>query len=450
MKRMIRVTISFICVMLYIILMALPVYAMDEPDSDPSFSNIKANVNLIEEGDVLIYGLYDIPYETIPDNDASETYILRLIDTDGTTQLGAVRVYPYSEFDNGYNDGAFSFYFAASDNLTINQQYTLRISQSPSYFATPRSWEYTMPDTAWTSSTEQTDNQAELAINIATLASKLETKYDVTLLEDSPGGTILSSPEGATYFRGAIYGLQLMCPDMFMMQVLAFDTNARSWTTAHFDDYSTQFDDTFIGDAEDALATASDIPIDMLMFIIAGIPIIGGAIWLSKVKFGAVEPGYVIIPLMLILFVSMGWMEVALFALCNQIFIMFIGYVWFYKSSSDVSGKGLSFVAFTWVMSTILCLVLEGSWLGTTENTVINDLTAFNFQSVANIATMPVSALYFFRGIFRMLLWDYSFYTGDYTFLRYLWLAVFNSPIVYMFSRDFVHVTANVLSFLRR
>ena len=101
---------------------AASVFATDPPTSDPTISDVKANVNLIETGDVLIYGLYNIPYsvEDLPPDDASKTYLIRLMGTDGTTQLGVVR--PFPQFDSGYNKGVYGFYFSATDNLTVDQQ----------------------------------------------------------------------------------------------------------------------------------------------------------------------------------------------------------------------------------------------------------------------------------------------------------------------------------------
>ena len=109
----------------------VPIFALatSNPDSTPTISNIKANRYLIESGDVLIYGEYDIPYASLPDESAADTYIFRLLDIDGSTELGAVAPFPL--FDNGYNEGVFGFYFSASDNLTWGEAYTVRISQNP-------------------------------------------------------------------------------------------------------------------------------------------------------------------------------------------------------------------------------------------------------------------------------------------------------------------------------
>jgi len=425
---------------------AIPVFATDPPDSTPTVSNIKANVNLLETGDVLIYGLYNIPYTTLPDDDAGKTYVLILIDTDNVTQLGVIRPYAYMEMDNGYNIGAFSFRFSASDNLTVDQPYTVRISQNPTYFETPEFWDYSMPTSGWTDETSQEDNQTELMINVLELAQELEIAHDITLLEDSAGGTVLSSPYGETYFRGAIYGIQAMAPDLFLVQAITWDTSDRDWTTEQFDEYDARFSGTFIGTATDNTSGTYDVDTGTMMSLLFGIPIIGGALIVSQIKWRKLEPGYIVGAVVIILLALMGWIQSALFATIYQLLALYIGYLWFYARAGDtLGGKMLSFLIFAWVSSTVICLIVEGSWIGSAENTVINDLAAFTTLKIGGLATLPVPNLHFFRGIFRILLWDYSFYTGDFALFRYLWLGVFGGTAVYCFIRDFAPVIANFL-----
>lgn len=434
-------------ILLWLIWFAIPVFATGPPDSTPTVSDIKANVNLLETGDILIYGLYNIPYSPPPDDDAGKTYILTLIDTDGVTQLGSIRPFAYIEMDNGYNMGVFSFRFSASDNLTVDQPYIIRIKQNPSYFETPEYWDYSMALSGWTDATSQEANQAELMINVLEFAQELEIAYSLSILEDSPGGTVLSSPEGETYFRGAIYGIQAMAPDLFLVQTItSWDTGDRAWTTDKFDEYGSRFSGTFIGAATDNTSGTYGVDTGTMMSLLFGIPIIGGAFIVSQIKWHKLEPAYIIGVVVIILLALMGWIQYALFAMIYQLLALYIGYLWFYARAGDtLGGKMLSFLIFAWFTSTVICLIVEGSWVGGTENTVINDLAAFTTLKIGGLATIPVPNLQFFRGIFRVLLWDYSFYTGDFAILRYLWLGVFGGTAIYCFIRDFAPVIANFL-----
>lgn len=429
-----------------VILLALvvPVFATNPPDSNPSVSDIKANVNLIETGDVLIYGQYNIPYADLPPDDASKTYAFSLMDTDSTTELGAVM--PFPRFDSGYNEGGFGLYFSAADNLTVDQSYIIRISQNPAFFDSPQSYDYSMLLSAWTSANTSDDNQIELTLNIIALAEDLEAAHDETLLESSVGGTVLSDPVGETYFRGAIYGLQAMAPDLFLVQSLTWDTDDKDWETTEFDSYGTRFSGTFIGTAADNTSATFGLDTPTFMGLFFALPIILGAVVVSSIKFKKAEPGYLVAALVLILVALMGWVEIALFALVYQLMAMYIGYLWFYSRTGDSFGsKMFSYLAFVWVLSTMICLAVEGSWLGTAERTVINDLSAITVLKIGGLVPIPAPNLFFFRGVFRLLLWDYSFYTGMYEIFRWLWLAVFTGAAVWGVFEKFAPVFANFL-----
>lgn len=112
-----------------------------------------------------------------------------------------------------------------------------------------------------------------------------------------------------------------------------------------------------------------------------------------------------------------------------------------------MSPKFFAFLAWVWISSTIICLIIEGTWIGSAENTIINDLTAFGAFKIGGIASIPVPNLLFFRGVFRILLWDFSFYTGAFEVIRYIWLVVFTGSAIYGLSREFVPVVANFLKF---
>ena len=329
-KTIIRIAV-ILAIVSYPLVFASLVYATDPPDSDPTISNVNANINLIESGDVLIYGEHNIPYAALPAEDADDTYIFRLIDTDNSTHLGAIL--PFTQLDNGYNEGGFSFYFTASDNLTTDQQYIIRISQNPANFDSPQHYDYVMPLSAWTSSVTQDDNQVELTLNIISMAQNLESAHDATLLESSAGGTVLSDPTGERYFRGIIYGIQLMAPDLFLVQVLTIDTADRLWTTDQFDQYEGRFTGTWLGTTTANTSATFGTTTPTLMTMVFLLPIILGAIVISAIKFRKVDPAFMVAALALIATVLMGWMSTAVFATIYQLFAIYVGYLWFYARS---------------------------------------------------------------------------------------------------------------------
>lgn len=321
-----RILAGVVLVIMQMAVFATPARAMDPPDSEPSVNYVKVNTYLIEEGDQLIYGEYNIPYGTIPDDPAEDTFVFRLMD--GTTEIAQIR--PFCMMDNGYNKGVFAFYFPASNNITWDVAYTIRISKNPAYFTTANSTDYTMPLTAYTWATEQETNQLQLAVNLLAEAQRLTTEYSsdgYTFTEDSAGGTVLSSPTGETYFRGAIYGVQAMAPDLFLVQVLGYNTADTSWTTDYGDNMTDKFAGTFVGDNTTAVAEEFGLSTGSLMGMIFTLPVVVGFVIVSFLKYRRGEPGFIASALVLAMSTLMGWFPIALFASIYQAFGIYLAWV---------------------------------------------------------------------------------------------------------------------------
>jgi len=107
--------------------------------------------------------------------------------------------------------------------------------------------------------------------------------------------------------------------------------------------------------------------------------------------------------------------------------------------------KFMNFLAMSWFLSILICLVLEGSYLGAAENTVINDLSLFTTLKIGGLVPIPAPNIYFFRGVFRLLTWDYSFYSDGYEVIRYFWMCTLSPGAVWGIGSVFVPVFANFL-----
>lgn len=329
-KKIFRILIALCLVFLPLLVFSVPAFALDNPDTSPNISHVKANRYLLESGDALIYGDYDIPYATPPDTGADSAYIFTL--RDGSTIIGSVT--PYAMMDNGYNEGIFAFYFSASDNLTWGTKYTIRIAQNPSQFASPQTWDFVMPSTAYTSASDQDTNQSQLKINIILAAQRLQTVYSsdgYTFLDTSAAGTVLSSPTGETYFRGVIYGIQAMASDLFNVQILDLYTTAREWTTDLADNYSSRLDSGWYAVGANATATQVGITPTAVGGMLFIFPVSIGMVVVSSIKFRRAEPGWLGASLLILVGYLMSWIPAALFASCYQAMGLYLSYVWFFS-----------------------------------------------------------------------------------------------------------------------
>ena len=107
--------------------------------------------------------------------------------------------------------------------------------------------------------------------------------------------------------------------------------------------------------------------------------------------------------------------------------------------------KFMNFLAMTWFLSVLICLVIEGSYIGTAEGSIINDLSLFISLEIGGLVPIPTFNIFFFRGVYRLLIWDYSFYEGGYGILRYFWMVILSPGAVWGIGSVFAPVFANLL-----
>jgi len=94
-------------------------------------------------------------------------------------------------------------------------------------------------------------------------------------------------------------------------------------------------------------------------------------------------------------------------------------------------------------------MVLQGTYFSGAENNVINDLSVMTTLKVGGLVPIPAPNLYFFRGIYRILVFDYSFYEGGFAILRYFWMTTLSAGAVWGITQVFAPVFANLLRLFR-
>ncbi len=101
--------------------------------------------------------------------------------------------------------------------------------------------------------------------------------------------------------------------------------------------------------------------------------------------------------------------------------------------------------------SMLISIILEGAGVagGHHLRTVINDLSPITWFQIGNLLTVPVFNLTFFRGVYRLLTWDYNFYTGFYQIFRYLWLMVFSGAAAWGIATNFTYLYGQIASLFR-
>jgi hypothetical protein len=323
MKRWIPV-ILFILVleMLY----PAPAYAVTAlPDSTPTLHDMKVYRNLLVDDDFLLVVPYTMPYATPPDLGIDKTFIFRLFDVAGTTELGSILAFPYN--DDGYGEGIVSFYFDDTAAPVWGANYVLRIDCNPAEFAAPTVWSFVLDSPAYSSFDDHDDNIEELRLDILEMGETLSGSWPVDLTEETDSGTVLST-YGERYFRRAIKSVQAMCPELFYVQVSNPDYTKRSWDTIFADALANTFSGTFVWDAMTGFAGLWTMQTRTAMGYVA---MVVGLIFMaiSVSQFQQVQQGFLDFALVLTYFTLAGGFSPVLHAIIAFLSVFLGGMVWF-------------------------------------------------------------------------------------------------------------------------
>jgi len=321
MKKLIRLSAILVMLVLFV-LMASPVLAADPPNSI-SIDIKYVNRDLIEPGDMLFYAIYDISYGGLPDEDIDEIFIFRLVDTDGTTELGSNEAFPFET--QGYGKGVISFYFNAADAAALvwGSGYYIRVQGKPGFFAVPPDELFIIDAGDWTTLTGQTDNREETRNNIISISRILESEWSpTTLLTEIEIGTVFNT-SGEEYYRNSIFGIQAMVPSLFETQVTDADYTERAWNTTQQTEYEERWTNTTIGRGITGISDVWSLDFN----IVASIPLIIASILciMAAAKMnGKPEAGFLCVAALVIFGGFMGWVPFALIAVASALCFMFV------------------------------------------------------------------------------------------------------------------------------
>jgi hypothetical protein len=102
-----------------------------------------------------------------------------------------------------------------------------------------------------------------------------------------------------------------------------------------------------------------------------------------------------------------------------------------------MSSKFVMFLAFVLVLSNILCLIIDGAWLGVEDQTLMQYMTGMNALQAASwtaIFTVPIG--FITHGFPKMILWDFSFFSGALQIIRWI-LFVISIGAIWAMAQEF-------------
>lgn len=214
-----------------------PVLAIADPD-DMSINSVWVYRNCKETGDQLYLIDYTIDYAVLPDETATEAYLVRLMN--GVTELGAVA--PYAYYDDGYGRGLAAIYFTAADAPTWEGAYDMKLIGNPALTWAGAPPVDTVSDFDLWQDTTITLTQELLSARILWMAQQLESAWSVDLIEVIGANSVLTS-YGEDYFVSVVPYLYTIAPFAFAGQSIMPETNI----TASGTDYADALELNIIG-----------------------------------------------------------------------------------------------------------------------------------------------------------------------------------------------------------
>jgi len=286
-----RLRLFALVIILPVIFLVAPVFAIEAPTS-VDIDNVKVYRNLSEAGDRLVVFEYSMPYasDNYPTTIAPEAIVFRLNDTDNTTILKSGKPYicPYFE-NNGWGEGVGSFYLSSADNVTWESALVINILGYSTYFSENVTQSYTITAGDYATETTQADNRELLYTYVMEQCDRLTAEYEDVVLKattDTDVGLVLSR-FGEIYFRGAILGLQNLCPDLFVVQTLVPEQmDVVSYNMTMADTYKTRFDTGEMGEGMENLGGLIGVGGSSMAALITFAGCIGLCIWTSRKGWG--------------------------------------------------------------------------------------------------------------------------------------------------------------------
>lgn len=117
-----------------------------------------------------------------------------------------------------------------------------------------------------------------------------------------------------------------------------------------------------------------------------------------------------------------------------------------------ISPKLMMFFGFLFITMSLVCMFMEGGDLfGHGEIDVVNELVGYSVYDIEDVGIMSVSIGFFTHGLPKLILWDYSFFTGGWVILRIILICILSLGLIWgVASMIFTLASSLVSRFLSR
>ncbi len=107
-------------------------------------------------------------------------------------------------------------------------------------------------------------------------------------------------------------------------------------------------------------------------------------------------------------------------------------------------------LGFVWIMSQLLCGLIEGTYVGEDEVEIINVITAYKMLESQGFIAIPALGWELFTNLPQLISFDYAVFEGSYSIIRLILVTVFGFGVIWGILQTFGPAMQGLLpAFLR-
>jgi hypothetical protein len=312
-KHWLRIAAVAFMVIVFAISLVSPCAAISSSPTTLAVNYVNVFQNCLQTGDMLFIADYTVAYASTPTEPISATYILRLVNSSTSTDLGDS--VPYAFFSNGYqgspSSGVVSIYFTAAQVTALS----LAWSSSGYYMVLAGN-----PAASWTGAVQSSTHiisssfvwngtvsvqQYILSEAIVLQSSWNSLSYQMVTPTGTGSGYLLTAT-GQEYFTAVLPSLATLAPSILISPSNAPFVLVSTPVVAS--PYSGQISSDFNGSALDPTAAASALKIPaMWLGIILTLGIIGFVVIHGSRETNSYKPLIILSLPLIYVFTRIGW-----------------------------------------------------------------------------------------------------------------------------------------------
>ncbi len=105
----------------------------------------------------------------------------------------------------------------------------------------------------------------------------------------------------------------------------------------------------------------------------------------------------------------------------------------------------MMFLGFILIISTIMCLIMDGDWVRSEDVRIVNAITGYSAYNAGGFMAVVTTALSVLTHFYILITWDYSFLDGSLSIIRWI-LCVFTLGGAWAIGQEFRYALSGIFA----